>query len=75
MLKVIRMIKWLCVILALVSSKGDVINVDHLRYLKPIEKGCLVAQYYNPPFIHSDWSCKEVEQSIIYAIQVGCNKC
>ena len=65
-----------CLIVALVSPRGDAINVNHLRYLKSLESGgCLVAQYYNPPFIRSAWSCKQVEKSIIDAIQIGCAKC
>ncbi len=64
-----------CLILSVVSSRGDMINVNHLRYLKTLDGGgCLVAQYYNPPFIRSDWTCKQVEKSIINAIKTGCNK-
>lgn len=59
----------------MVSSRGDMINVNHLRYLKTLDSGgCLIAQYYNPPFIQSDWTCKQVEKSIIDAIKTGCNK-
>lgn len=66
-----------CVITALVSSYGDVINVNKLRYLKQRDgvPGCEIHQYYSPPVIYSDWTCREVEESIIYAIKIGCNKC
>ena len=65
---------WWCVITAIVSSAGHTINVDQLRYIKQYETYCLIAQYYNPPFIYSDWTCEEVEKAIIDAIKVGCNK-
>lgn len=61
-----------CIITALVSSNGPAINVNHLRYIQDRGTECDVYQYYNPSVIHSDWSCAEVEQSIMYAIQIGC---
>ena len=71
-----NIIQLTCLVLALVSSQGDVINVNHLRYLTPLENGgCLVAQYYNPSFIFSDWTCAEVEKQIIHAMKRGCDKC
>jgi len=69
-------IKTTCLILALVSSQGDVINVNHLRYLKnALDGGCNIYQTYNPYKIHSDWACDEVEKSIIDAMKRGCDKC
>lgn len=65
-----------CLIMVLVSSNGPAISVNHLRYLKPtLDGGCNVYQTYNPPVIHSDWSCAKVEEEIVWAIKRGCNKC
>lgn len=64
-----------CLIQAMVDTSGSTINVNHLRYLTKDAStgGCLVYQYYNPYVIKSDWTCKEVERSIIHAIRLGCN--
>lgn len=68
-----KFLRMACIITAVVSSHGHVINVDNLRYLKEVDGGTLIAQYYNPPFIISDWSLKRVEQVIIGAISAGCS--
>jgi len=62
-----------CLILLLVSSKGDVINVNHLRYIEiALDGGCNIYQTYNPHMIHSDWNCEQVEEAIVHAIKQGC---
>ena len=64
----------LCLVMAQVSDT-HYINVNKLRWLRQKDEYCEVAQYYNPSFIKSEWSCKEVEESIIEAMRRGCDRC
>ena len=65
-----------CLIYAVVSSAGDMLNVNHLQKLKHrLDGGCNIYQTYNPHIIHSDWTCAEVEKEMIRAIKGGCVKC
>ena len=64
-----------CIISAIVSSKGDVINIDHIRYIDKAESGtAIIYQYYHPSVIHSDWHIDKVVDSIINSLEQECNK-
>lgn len=63
-----------CVITALVSSKGDVVAVNNVDNIVEFNNTVYIYQYYNPYVIKSDWTLKQVEDSITYAIKLDCQQ-